>query len=40
MAHHMGVGPNELKEKGYSNVRYLNAVIQVAKDGSYEITEK
>ena len=31
---------NELKESGYKNVRYLNAVIQVAKDGSYEITEK
>ena len=31
---------NELKEKGYKNIRYLNAVVQVAKDGSYEITEK
>lgn len=29
-----------LKENGFSNVRYLNAVIQVAKDGSFEINEK
>ncbi|HWR58204.1 MAG TPA: rhodanese-like domain-containing protein [Thermodesulfovibrionales bacterium] len=29
-----------LKEKGYRNVRYLNAVMQIAKDGSYEISEK
>lgn len=31
---------NELKERGYKNIRYLNAVIQIAKDGSYETTEK
>lgn len=31
---------NTLKEKGYERVRYLNAVIQVAKDGTYEINEK
>ena len=29
-----------LKEKGFTDVRYLNAIIQVAKDGSYEINEK
>lgn len=29
-----------LKEKGFTNVRYLNAIIQVAKNGSFEINEK
>ena len=29
-----------LKEKGFANVRYLNAIIQVAKNGSFEINEK
>lgn len=31
---------NDLKEMGYKNIRYLNAVLLVAKDGSFEITEK
>jgi len=31
---------NDLSEKGYKNIRYLNAVLLVAKDGSFEITEK
>lgn len=29
-----------LKENGFISIRYLNAVIQVAKDGSFEINEK
>jgi len=30
---------DELRQKGYK-VRFLDAVIQVAPDGSYEISEK
>lgn len=30
---------DDLKEKGY-NVKFLNAVIQIDKDGKYEITKK
>lgn len=29
-----------LKESGYTNVRYLNAIIQVAANGAFEINEK
>ncbi|MBI5101351.1 MAG: hypothetical protein HZB33_05905 [Nitrospirae bacterium] len=30
----------DLKENGYTNLRFLNAVIQIDKDGKYEITKK
>ena len=31
---------DQLKELGFKNVKFLNAVIQIDKDGKYEITKK
>ncbi len=30
----------DLKELGFTNIKFLNAVIQIDKDGKYEITKK